>query len=107
MRGCGCAQATATGNTDALAQSRDDADAARRLAIRHHLPWHELDALTAHATLDQTEGTGHGWAVQATRLHAQLAPPSLDLDPLTTVEHLVNDNKASGTDDTDVGNPGR
>ncbi|HTT54782.1 MAG TPA: hypothetical protein VMH35_25595 [Streptosporangiaceae bacterium] len=31
------AQATA-GNTNALAQDRDDADAARWLIVRHHLP---------------------------------------------------------------------
>jgi tetratricopeptide (TPR) repeat protein len=75
------AQATATGNADALAQGRDDADAARRLAIRHHLPWHELDALTAHATLDEAEGTSRGWADQAGQLRAQLIPPGLDPDP--------------------------
>jgi len=95
-----------TGNTDALAQGRDDADAARRLAVRHHLPWHELDALTAHATLDQAEGISHGWAAQGRQLHDQLTPPSLDPDPLATVEHLVNYNKTSRTGDTDVGNPG-
>jgi tetratricopeptide (TPR) repeat protein len=83
----------AAGNTDALAQGRDDADAARRLAIRHHLPWHELDALTAHATLDQAEGTSHGWAAQAGQVHAQLAPPGLDPDPLATVERLVKHEK--------------
>jgi hypothetical protein len=83
------AQATTTGDTEALAQGRDDADAARRLAVRHHLPWHELDALTAHATLDQAEGTSHGWAAQAGQLHAQLAPPGLDPDPMATVEGLV------------------
>jgi tetratricopeptide (TPR) repeat protein len=87
------AQATATGNTDALAQGRDDADAARRLAIRHHLPWHELDALTAHATLDQAEGTSHGWAAQTGQLLARLAPPGLDPDPLATVKRLVKDQQ--------------
>jgi hypothetical protein len=88
------AQAAATGNTSALAQGRDDADAARRLAIRRHLPWRELDAPTAHTALDQAEGTGHDWAAQAGHLHAQLAPPSLDPNPLTTVERLVNNEKA-------------
>lgn len=88
------AQAT-TGNTNALAQGRDDADAARRLAVRHHLPWHELDALTAHAALDDAEGTSHGWAAQADTLHAQLVPPSLDPDPLATVERLVAAQKAA------------
>jgi len=87
------AQATATGNSDALAQGRDDADAALRLAVRHQLPWHELDALTAHTSLDEAEGTSHGWPDQARQLQAQLAPPGLDSDPLTTVEWLVNDEK--------------
>jgi tetratricopeptide (TPR) repeat protein len=86
------AQAT-TGNTDALAQGRDDADAARRLAIRHHLPWHEFGALTAHATLDEAEGTSHGWAAQAGQLHAQLAPPSLARDPLALAERLVREKR--------------
>jgi tetratricopeptide (TPR) repeat protein len=88
------AQAMVTGNTDALAQGRDDADAARRLAIRHHLPWHELDALTAHATLDEVEGTDHRWASQAGQLQAQLVPPGLDPNPLATVERLVEEEKA-------------
>jgi tetratricopeptide (TPR) repeat protein len=79
----------AIGNTDALAQGRDDADAARRLAVRHHLPWHELDALTAHAALDQAEGVSHGGAIQADGLRAELIPPGLDPDPLVTVERLV------------------
>ena len=48
-----------------VAQSRDDADAAQRMAIRHHLPWHELDALTAQTALDQAEGTSNGWAAKA------------------------------------------
>ena len=88
-------RAAATGNTDTLAQGRDDADAARRLAVRHHLPWHELDALTAHATLDQAEATSHDWAAQAGQLRAQLTPPNLDPNPLATVERLVKDEKVS------------
>ena len=90
-------------------QGRDAADAALRMAIRHHLPWHELDALRAHATLDQAEGTSHDWAAQAEQLYARLAPPGLDPDPLATVERLVNDEKASRNDagDNDGGNPGR
>ena len=103
------AQAVATGNVDALAQGRDDADAARRLAVRHHLPWHELDALTAHASLDDAEGTSHGWAVHARQLQAQLAPPGLDPDPLATIERLVKTQKVSGddADDNDARNPGQ
>jgi tetratricopeptide (TPR) repeat protein len=101
------AQATTTGNADAVAQGRDDADAARRMAVRHHLPWHEFDALTAHSTLDDAEGNSHGWAAQAGQLHTQLVPPGLDPAPLATVERLVKDEKASGneTDDNDPGNP--
>ena len=103
------AQAVATGNSDALAQGRDDADAARRLAVRHHLPWHELDAVCAHASLDDAEGISHGWAAHARQLQAQLVPPSLDPDPLATVERLVKAQKAAGDDaaDNDAGNPGQ
>jgi len=86
-------QATATGSVDLLSNGRDDADAARRLAIHHRLPWHELDALTAHTTLDEAEGTSHGWADQADRLRAELVPPGLDPDPLATVERLVEAEK--------------
>jgi hypothetical protein len=101
------AQAT-IGNPDALAQGRDDADAARRLTVRRHLPWHELDALNAHATLDEAEGTSHGWADQARQLQAQLVSPGLDPDPLATVERLVNDKqaRADGAAGDEAGNPG-
>ena len=50
------------------------------------LAWHELDALRAHAALDQAEGIDRGWAAQADALHARLVPPGLDPDPLATVE---------------------
>ena len=93
------AQAMA-GSLDALAQGRDDADAARRIAVRHNLQWHELAAMTAHACLDEAEGTSHGWADQARQLHAQLVPPGLDPDPLATVERLAEEQEAS-EDDTD------
>ena len=73
----------------------DAADAALRLATRHQLAWHELDALRAHATLDQAEHTDHGWAAQADALHARLVPPGLDPDPLATVERLVAAQKAA------------
>jgi SIR2-like domain len=86
-------QAAATGNANALPQGRDDADAARRLAVRHQLPWHELDALTAHVTLDEAEGTSHGWAAQAGQLRARLTPPGLDPNPLASVERLVKAQK--------------
>jgi tetratricopeptide (TPR) repeat protein len=79
-------QVTASGNSDALAQGRDDADTARRLTIRHRLPWHELDALTALTA------------------HADLDP-----DPLATVERLVEEKKAKGDGEGDIGaaDPGR
>ena len=44
-------QATATSDPNLLYQGRDAADAALRLATRHQLAWHELDALSAHALL--------------------------------------------------------
>jgi tetratricopeptide (TPR) repeat protein len=79
-------QATTTGSTGLLFRGRDDADAARRLAVHHHLLWHELDALTAHAALDEAEGTSHDWAARAGQLQAQLAPPGLNPDPLAIVD---------------------
>jgi tetratricopeptide (TPR) repeat protein len=85
----------ATGNTDALGQGRDDADAALRLATRHQLAWHEFDALRAHAELDQAEGVNRGWAAKAGALHKRLVPPGLDPDPLGTVERLVAAQKAA------------
>lgn len=78
-----------------LPQGRDAADAALRLAARHQLPWQELDALRAHAALDQAEGTDHGWDAKAKALHARLVPPGLDPDPLSTVERLVAEQKAA------------
>jgi hypothetical protein len=88
-----------------LFQGRDDADAARRMAIHHRLPWHELGALTAHAALDEAEGTSHGWAAQARQLQAQLVPPGLDPDPLATVERVVEAEKpgVDEADDSDAG----
>jgi hypothetical protein len=67
-----------------------------RLATRRHqLPWHELDALRAHAILDQAEGVDRGWAARAAALHPRLVPPGLDPDPLATVERLVAEQKAA------------
>jgi hypothetical protein len=83
------ARVAATANPDLLFQGRDAADAALPLAVRHQLAWHELDALRAHAMLDQAEHVDHGWAAQADVLHARLVPPGLDPDPLATVERLV------------------
>ena len=89
-------QASITADPDLFYQGRDAADAALRLAVRHHLAWHELGALRAHADLDQAEGTDHGWAARGDALHARLVPPGLDPDPLATVERLVAAEKAAG-----------
>jgi hypothetical protein len=78
-----------------LAQGRDAADAALRLAVRHHLAWHQLGALRAHAALDQSEGIERGWAAKADELYARLVPPGLDPDPLATVEALVAAQKTT------------
>jgi hypothetical protein len=88
-------QAASNGSDpDSLAQGRDAADAAQRLAARHHLAWHELDALRAHAALDQAEGRDRGWAAKADVLHVRLVPVGLDPDPLATVARLVVEEKA-------------
>ena len=83
-----------TANPGPHLQGRDAADAALRLAARHQLAWHELDALRAHAALDHAEGTDRGWASQADALRARLVPRGLDPDPLATVERLVAAQKS-------------
>jgi tetratricopeptide (TPR) repeat protein len=88
-------QTAVTADQDLLFQGRDDADAALRLAVRHHLAWHELDALRAHALLDDAEYSNHGWAAKADALYKRLIPHDLDPDPLTTVLHLFADQKAA------------
>jgi hypothetical protein len=99
-------QATATPDPDPLYQGRDDADAALRLATRHQLAWHELDALDAHALLDQAEGIDRGWAAKADALRARLIPPGLDPDPLATVERLVAAQQAAEQEADDLGPDG-
>ncbi len=96
----------AAGSPDHLAPGRDAADAALRLATRHHLAWHELDALRAHAALDHAEGTDRGWAARADALHARLVPPGLDPDPLATVEQFVAAQKAAGKEAAGDGQDG-
>jgi hypothetical protein len=76
-------------SSDHLTRGRDAAEAALRLATRHHLAWNELSALRAHADLDRAEGSDRGWAARADALYARLVPPGLDPDPPTTVERLV------------------
>jgi hypothetical protein len=85
----------AAADPDLLYQGRDAADAALRLATRHNLAWHELDALRAHATLDQAEAIDSGWAAKADALHDRLVPKGLDPDPLATVERLIAEQKAA------------
>jgi len=92
------AQATISADPKLLYQGRDAADAALRLAVRHHLAWHELDAMRAHTALDQAEGIDRGWAAKADALHSRLMPPDLDPDPLVTVERLVAGQKAAEAD---------
>ena len=48
-----------------VAPGRNDADAALDLATSHELPWSELDALRAHAALDEAENTDNGWSARA------------------------------------------
>ena len=93
-------EATGPDAGDHLARGRDAADAALRLATRHHLAWHEFAALTAHAALDEAEGIDHGWAAKARVLHARLVPPGLDPDPLGTVERLVAEQKAAADNES-------
>jgi hypothetical protein len=87
--------AAAATSMDYLAQGRDAADAALRLAVRRQLAWHELDALRAHAALDRAEGIDKGWAAKADALYARLVPPDLDPDPLATVERIVAAKQAA------------
>jgi tetratricopeptide (TPR) repeat protein len=68
------------------AQHRADAAAALDLATSHELPWSELDALRAHAALDEAGNTDNGWSTRAGALQNKLIPPGLDRDPLLTVE---------------------
>jgi tetratricopeptide (TPR) repeat protein len=90
-------QAAASADSAPLAQGRDAADAAHRLAVRHQLPWCELDALRAHAALDRAEATDLGWAARADTLRAGLIPPGLDPDPLATAEQQPSPASGSGS----------
>jgi hypothetical protein len=75
-------QASAGVSPDHLFLGRDAADAGLRLAVRHQLPWHELDALRAHSFLDLTEGIDQGWSAKADALQARLVPEGLNPDPV-------------------------
>jgi tetratricopeptide (TPR) repeat protein len=81
--------AALSSSTESFADGRDSADAALRLATRHQLAWHELDALRAHASLDHVTDTDHGWTQRADALYARIISPRLDPDPLTTIKKRV------------------
>jgi tetratricopeptide (TPR) repeat protein len=83
-------------NPDLIHQGRDAADAARRLAVSHNLYWNELDAVRAHAALDQAEGIDRGSAAEAQALRARLVPDGLDPDPVATVDRLIASQQAPG-----------
>ncbi|MFF5292611.1 SIR2 family NAD-dependent protein deacylase [Paractinoplanes globisporus] len=83
------ADRAAGGDPAHLEPGRDAAETALRLAARHRLAWHELDALDAHARLDQVAAVNHGWAARAAAVRTRLLPDGLDPDPLTTVERQV------------------
>jgi tetratricopeptide (TPR) repeat protein len=91
------ASQAATLSTQSLFQGRDAADAALRLATRHHLLWHVLDAVRAHAELDQAESIDHGWSDQADALHVRLAPAGLDPNPLARIERVGAEGSAART----------
>jgi hypothetical protein len=96
VRARGCADEFAVGSREQLARGRDAADAAHRSATRRGLAWQELDALDAHARLDQAEGVDHGWARRPAELRARLVPDDLDPDPLATVERRAAEEQARG-----------
>jgi tetratricopeptide (TPR) repeat protein len=89
------ADLAAAGDPTHLDRGRDAADTAHRVAVRHRLAWHELDALDAHTRLDTLAGTNHKWGAQAAALRARLIPTGLDPDPLTTVERQVAAEQAN------------
>ncbi|MFF5292825.1 SIR2 family protein [Paractinoplanes globisporus] len=89
----------AAGDPVHVEKGRDAANTAHRLAVRHRLAWHELDALEAHARLDAVAGIRSVRAEQANALRARLIPAGLDPDPLSAVERQVAAERAreSGT----------
>jgi len=85
-----------------VTKGRTDASTALDLATTSQLPWSELDALQAHAALDQAERADHGWATKAEALHARLVPPGLDRDPLRTVEREAQQQATASEDPSDA-----
>jgi hypothetical protein len=84
-----------TRDRNALFLGRDAADAALRISV--DLPWHELDALDAHARLDRAEGVDRGFGQRANDLRARLIPRGLDPDPLATAERIHQENQQAAT----------
>lgn len=78
-----------------LRRSRDDANAALRLALRHDLPWQELSATEAHAHLDEQLGADDGWRERAAALRSRLTPSGLIQDPLVELERTSVRPKAA------------
>jgi tetratricopeptide (TPR) repeat protein len=71
-------------------RARDDADHAMRLSTMiRRLPWQELDALEAHASIDAAEGRDQGWSQRASMLRERLNPDELLIDPLTVIRPNV------------------
>jgi len=93
-----CADQVAAGSRQYVESGRDAADAAHRIATRRQMAWQWLDALDAHARLDQVEGINRGWAQQAATLRARLTPVELDPDPLATIQRQVTEKRARGKD---------
>jgi hypothetical protein len=75
-------RAASTHNADQLAQGRDAADTALRLATHHHRMWCELEALRTHTILDGVDNVDSRWAGRTNSLHSRLVPPGLELNPL-------------------------
>ena len=78
-----------------LAQARDAAAAALRIATRSGLAWRELEAIRAYETLDRIEDIDRGWADREEILRSQLVPQDLDPDPLATVSDTIEHNGQS------------
>jgi hypothetical protein len=90
------------GDRTHLEKGRDAASTAQRLAVRHRLAWHELDALDAHARPRTPPSAARAdWAALADALRARLTPAGLDPDPLATVEQLTVAKRAEKTDGPD------
>ena len=87
-----------------VTEGRADASTALDLATTSQLPWSELDALRAHAALDEAENTDNGWSARSTALRNKLIPPGLDRDPLRTVERQAAE--AAQPDTTPNQSPG-